>query len=445
MDFEYFIGSKWNNFDWFIELWSLVDIKWGKRVPKWKTYSQNFIGYKYLRVDDLDENWLFVFDNLKNIDEEVYNSIKNYFIEKENLCVSIAGTIWKIALIEEDFDKKLILTENCAKLIIKDKKFVLPKYLKFVLKSSISQNQFESNYWQATIAKLSLERLKQTKIPIPPLDIQKQIVEKMEQVFAKKQTLEAESKEILKNIDEYVLWELGIKLPEKEQEKMCFSVDLEEVKNSRFDVFYNKPEFKFLENALKNSRFEIKKLWDFINDIRYWASVKNNYVETWIPLLRIKDIKPNIIDVKDIIYLDNNMRKELWNCFVYDWDFLISRSWTVWIVALVKKDLEWFAFWSFMIKFNLKEEFKINKMYISYWLNNMFNQIFIEKEKIWAIQWNITIDTIKSFYLPFPPIDIQNKIVDEVNNRIKEAKEKEQQAKEIYEKTKKEAVEMILK
>lgn len=419
MNFEYFIGSKWNNFDWFVELWDLVDIKWGKRIPKWKTYSQNFVGYKYLRVDDLDENWLFVFDNLKNIDEQVYNSIRNYFIEKENLCVSIAGTIWKIALIEEDFDKKLILTENCAKLIIKDKNIILPKYLKFILKSSISQNQFESNYWQETIAKLSLERLKQTKIPVPPLDIQQQIVEKMDQALSEKQRLESESEKILESIDEYVLWELGIELSKEQEEKMCFSINLEEIlENKRFDPFYLQNTFN-----IEKSKHKITNVFD-IAEIKKWQSITQSNITEWdFPVIAWWQTSPY-----------NHNKKN------YDWNIItVSASWAYsWYVRYH----EYPIFASDCSVVFSKDEDNISTKFVYIWLKS--NQSEIYKMQKWAWQPHVYPDDIWNFPIPLPPIEIQKKIIDIVNNKIKEAKNKEQEAKEIYEAAKKEIEEMIL-
>gem|GEM_PF-5201122 len=48
---------------------------------------------------------------------------------------------------------------------------------------------------------------------------------------------------------------------------MCFSIDLEDVKNGRFDVFYNKPEFISIEKQLSNSN-KVISLGDIIDKIK---------------------------------------------------------------------------------------------------------------------------------------------------------------------------------
>lgn len=54
-------------------------------------------------------------DDLKYIDDQVYNIIKNYTISKDDLYLTIAGTIGSVGVIPIELDK-MNLTENAAKL-----------------------------------------------------------------------------------------------------------------------------------------------------------------------------------------------------------------------------------------------------------------------------------------------------------------------------------------
>jgi len=51
---------------------------------------------------------------------------------------------------------------------------------------------------------------------------------------------------------------------------------------------------------------------------------------------------------------------------------------------------------------------------------------------------------IEELDIPLPPLEIQEKIVLEVKNKIEKAKVLESEAKEVYEKAKREVEEMIL-
>jgi len=56
----------------------------------------------------------------------------------------------------------------------------------------------------------------------------------------------------------------------------------------------------------------------------------------------------------------------------------------------------------------------------------------------------ISTSDFKSLNLPLPPLDIQEKIANEVKSRIEKAKVLEMEAREIYGRSKKEVEEMIL-
>ncbi|TSC77649.1 MAG: type I restriction enzyme, S subunit [Parcubacteria group bacterium Gr01-1014_24] len=135
-------------------------------------------------------------------------------------------------------------------------------------------------------------------------------------------------------------------------------------------------------------------------------------------------------------------RKELGNAFVNEGDLLISRSGSVGIVSVVPKEAERFAFGSFMIKFCLND--KIDRDFVSMWLNNKISQLFIKREKIGAIQGNITIETIENLQIPTPPLATQKKLAGEVKERLAQVKKISAEAQEEVEKAK-DSVENLIK
>jgi len=283
--------------------------------------------------------------------------------------------------------------------------------------------------------------LSSIKIPLPPLQTQNKIVSLMDSAYSSKKSKEYKAQQLLDSINDYVLDELGIKLPEG-KDKMIYVVNSDEAENKRIDAYYYQPKFEEIEKAVKNGKFEIKELKNVITKIHYGASVKNEYVDEGIPLLRIMNLKPNKFNLRDVVKLPESMKKDLGTAFVNEGDLLISRSGTVGMVSVVPKEAEGFAFGSFMIKFCLNE--KVNKNYISAWLNTKLQKLLTEREKIGAIQGNITIETIENFKIPLPPLSVQNKIADEVRKRMQKAEQLQKKAKEELEKAKLEVEKIIL-
>lgn len=159
-------------YDDFVKLKSFVKVKGGKRIPLEKNYADNVTDYYYLRVDNIDEWGNIDINNFKYIDKEVFDILKNYETSENDVIISIAGTIGKTAVIKT-FDKPIILTENCAKLIIKNKEELLPIFLNLLLQLSTTKTQIKLSYIQTTIPKLGIERIENLKVPpVPPLEIQ---------------------------------------------------------------------------------------------------------------------------------------------------------------------------------------------------------------------------------------------------------------------------------
>lgn len=197
-----------------------------------------------------------------------------------------------------------------------------------------------------------------------------------------------------------------------------FSVWSDEVARGRLDAKYWLPSIRELLRTVQNGKYKSRKLGEFITDIHYGVSTTNEYVESGIPLLRILNLKNDGLDLSDIVYLPEGQRKEIGRAFVKDGDMLISRSGSVGIVVEVPKKAEDFAFGSFMIKFRLNDE--IDRQYVAAWMNSGAGHKLIEREKIGAIQGNITIETIKNFDIPVPPPKVQKEVV----KKVQEAHEK---------------------
>jgi len=191
----------------------------------------------------------------------------------------------------------------------------------------------------------------------------------------------------------------------------------------RLDAKYWLPAIRELQETIQKGKYKSQKLGDFITDIRYGLSTTNDYVDFGSPFLRILNLKNEGLDLSDVVYIAAEKKDEIGKAIVHEGDLLISRSGSVGIVVVVPKEAEGFAFGSFMIKFCLND--KINKHYIAAWLNSESSQKLIEREKIGAIQGNITIETIKNFDIPIPSLSIQNEVVKKIQEAYDQKKTKE--------------------
>lgn len=197
-----------SNIEW-IELGKLVDVKGGKRLPKGQNITEEETGYKYIRVDDLSWSGVFDLENIKYISEENHKAIKNYIAKENDILLTIVGaTVGKCGLVPAELDGENI-TENFARLIIKDKENYLPEYVNYCLQSKTSVYQIDEYKGRGSQGKLALFRIKKIKMPKIGKTQQQEIVDEIKAELDKqellKQQITTERNKIDKIIEECIM------------------------------------------------------------------------------------------------------------------------------------------------------------------------------------------------------------------------------------------------
>lgn len=172
----YKISSNWC----WVRLGNITQIKGGKRIPKGTSLLKENTGYKYIRVTDM-KNGTVLNDDIHYISKDIYNKISNYTISKNDIYITCAGTIGRVGIIPVEFDGAN-LTENADKIIIKH---INKNLLVKVLSSYIVQKQIQEVITTGCQPKLAIKKIEQLKIPLPPINEQQRIVERIESLFAK--------------------------------------------------------------------------------------------------------------------------------------------------------------------------------------------------------------------------------------------------------------------
>lgn len=227
----------------FVKLSSVAVVKGGKRIPKGYGYSNKQTPYHYLRVVDMDSDAQVDVNSLMNISEEVFNILERYEILEGELAISIAGTIGKTTILKNiPTEKRVILTENCAKILAKPSVALLSEYLKICLELPVVKKQLNLNYIQTTIPKLGLDKILAIKIPpIPCIQKQQEIVDYINDAYTQKQAKETEAWQLLDSIDNYLLNVLGITIPHisDELKNRIFFSSFSKIEGNRIDPVYS--------------------------------------------------------------------------------------------------------------------------------------------------------------------------------------------------------------
>ena len=161
-----------------VELGEVADVRGGKRLPKGEDFAASQTLFPYIRLVDI-KGMNINLSAVKYIQEKTWKRIRRYTISKDDIMLSIAGTIGLVALIPEALDGAN-LTENAAKLTTL--RYFGKRFLAYYLTFHKAQRQIETLMGIVAQPKLALFRIKQLKIPLPPLPEQHRITSILSQI-----------------------------------------------------------------------------------------------------------------------------------------------------------------------------------------------------------------------------------------------------------------------
>lgn len=320
-------------------------------------------GYNYIATKDIG------FDSVINYNNGVKIPFtrKDFKVAPKNtplLCIEGGSAGRKLGFLSEDvcFGNKL-----CA--------FVSPlsKWIYFYLQSKYFLNHFNSNK-NGLIGGVSINKLKQVSIPVPPLAEQKRIVSKIEELFAV--------------IDKQV------KQLEQTQQNLIY--------------FRKSVLFHFL-----NSKTNLLCLKDITVKITDGTHKTPKYFNKGIPFLSVKDIYDRQLHFDNCKYISSDEHNILFKrCNPEKGDVLITKSGTIGRTAIVNISTPFSLFVSVaLIKPNKK---CVDSAYLMYSLDKYIASIDISQVIKGGVVKNLHIEDIKKIAISLPSITEQKAIVKKI-------------------------------
>jgi type I restriction enzyme S subunit len=114
------------------------------------------------------------------IGEKKFLELKSCEVEARDLLISLVGTIGKVLIIPDNFEKGII-NPRLVKISLHSK--ISPEYISNYLASPVAINMFKRDSHGGTMEILNLRMLKGLPIPLPPVIEQHEIVRRVEVMF----------------------------------------------------------------------------------------------------------------------------------------------------------------------------------------------------------------------------------------------------------------------
>ncbi len=276
------------------------NVKSGKRLPKGFYVTDMHTNHPYIRVIDMREGYVDT-SELKYVPDEAFSAIQNYRIYKDDIYISVAGTLGIVGQIPVYLDGAN-LTEN-ANRITNIKCNV--KYLMYWLMSSTIQNIISQTQTLGAQPKLALTRIRNFPVILPSIQEQEKIVEVLSDV----DTLIADLQKLIR------------KKKDIRQGTMQMLVTGKKRLNG-FDGEWVKI------NLSKNSKLKARIGWQGLTTAEYLD-------EGYSYLITGTDFKDGQIDWNGCHYVDYNRYEQDPNIQVSNGDLLLTKDGTIGKVAYV--------------------------------------------------------------------------------------------------------------
>jgi type I restriction enzyme S subunit len=146
-----------------VTLDTIAEVKGGKRLPKGNSLQSKPTSQPYIRVTDMNQDGLDLSEMLF-VPDKFQKGIENYRIFKDDIYISVAGTLGLVGVIPESVDGAN-LTENADRLtnIKCDRNFLL-----YFLKSSKVQAIIKNKMTTGAQPKLAIREIQAFTISLPP-------------------------------------------------------------------------------------------------------------------------------------------------------------------------------------------------------------------------------------------------------------------------------------
>lgn len=297
------------------------------------------------------------------------------------------------------------------------------------------------------MSNVNAEELRDLVIPLPDVKIQQILVSEMEAARAKRQSMLAEAERLLQGIDSFVLDELGLKLP-KEEKKKAFAINLSKVIKGRQDVLYYAPYYEKLVTALNKCKHPKIALGDLSPELVGGATPTSGdaelYAEEGIKFLRILNIGQNEVVLDNVNYIKEAVHDgELKRSKLAANDVLMTITGRVGTSAVVTEDILPANINQHIVKMRIQRDDCLPE-YLAVYLNSSIGTALSNRGVTGGTRIALDYEVIRKIQIPLPSLDIQKKIISELETRRAQARQLREQAERQWQEAKAKFEEQLL-
>ena len=396
----------------------LETLEAGKR-PKGGV-KQSVEGIPSLGGEHLNDQGGFKFEKIKFIPPEFFENIsKGHINLNDILIVKDGATTGKTSFVRKDFPY--------SKSAVNEHVFILRGYSSLVVQEflfyylfSLQGQQLIKKKGSGLIGGINTSFVEEFTIPICPLNEQKRIVSKIEELFSKIDSTKQSLEQTKLQLEQYRHSLL----------KSAFEGKLTEVWRKRNNLESLDETLNIIDNECRNSKFthdeesqlNIPDTWKTLKIARSIIFLGSgitpkggqaNYHESGIPFIRSQNVYPDGLHLENIVYVSKELHQKMSRTHTKDKDVLLNITGaSIGRSCIIPEN-----FGSANVNQHvciLRFHEKINSLFLSYWLNSPVFQGFISFIQQGETRQALNFEQIKNMLFPFCSLEEQEQIVSQI-------------------------------
>ena len=411
-----------------------------KRAEEEKYYGKKENGIPFLRVQNLSSTGILKLEKVKYINTETHNGLlKRSQVSEGDLLVKITG-VGRMA-VASVAPKKFVGNINQHVCVIKTKNRKVSETLASFLNSDIGEKLASRRSTGGTRPALDYPAL----LSIPIIEDER-ILQIKKELVKQKTANEQKAEKLLASIDDYLLKELEIELPEKQKntlESRMFVRSIKDISGSRFDPYFNLNYFDKVYEKITNSKYLHSYLKYVFSNIQKGTEVgSKKYEEKGIPFIRVADIDDFDIHTKKCKFINVDNYKSLKDYYqpIID-EILYSKDGSIGYCNVVKKNTE-FIISSGILRLNVINNY--NNYFVKYLLSTSLYKELANRVSIGTVIKHLTIEDWLKIPFPKPPKEKQDEIANHITAIRKQAQALKDKTKALIIKSNKEIESILL-
>lgn len=395
------------------------------------------VGIPFLRVQNLKTDSCLDFSGLKYINQETHDKfLKRSQVKENDLLVKITG-VGRMA-IAAVAPKDFIGNTNQHMVVVKTQSLD-SQYLANYLNLDFVEKLASRRATGGTRPALDFPALR--SIPIIE-DIDFSGLRSAQVAYKEKYQ---QAKDLLESINQYLLNELGIELPQQDNslKSRIFIRKSSEIMGERFDSFFHQEKFKLNFLEFDKSDYDSYELGSLIFSVNNGIEIRSYIEEGGLRYLRVSDMTNSGLSSHNERYIDIGEHEIPKHIRLKKNDLLISRSGSLGLIDAYEDYMKNFVLSSHIFKVSLKDNL-ILPQYAKEFLRSSLGQFQFSKLNNGGVVPEINQTALKHLKLIVPSLVKQQEIVTHIQNLRNQAKQLEQDAEQILADAKREIERMIL-